>query len=448
MKKIIIPLLLSILAFSCNNDDDNFVAPIEHTFNIKFSEDYNNANAPNVNISITSGEDGKTYSATTDTNGNATLSVVPGNYKVTASLTYTAEAYTAAWGQETNGDVSFNASEDNISITANSSTTTNLVLVTGRIGNLIIKQVYFSGSDTKLGAVFRDQFFEVHNNSNETLYLDGIYFAQVWGTTSIPSTLKSYHLPNGQYDWSQSLYQAYAENANTHYVYSDEVIQFPGSGEDYPLVPGESAIVAATAINHKAPLTITDDEGETVVYEVLNPDLTIDLSQAPFEAYFRPYQESIGSAYLDYDIDNPNSVNMTVVFKNGGGRDLIFDPLGRDAFVIFEADNDTFNSWNSVPLPSITSDNYTETTKRFLQIPITYILDGMEAQHTDTSNAKPKRLPDSIDAGEAATISGKYSSESVIRLKKPNTNGNVFYQDTNNSFNDFEVAGPPVVEIE
>ncbi|MCF4102354.1 DUF4876 domain-containing protein [Gillisia sp. M10.2A] len=448
MKKILL-FGLSALLFACSKDDDvNFIAPVAHNFEISYNENYDHQFAANAEVKLVNNDDGKNYSVVTDISGIASLEVVPGIYKVNVSRTFTPEQYQEFSGQEVQENVTFNASLENLVINETSNTSTSLELVTGRIGNLIIKQIYHAGSDIRLGASFRDLFIEIHNNSNETIYLDGLHIAQIKGTSSVSSTPKDYYLPNGQYDWSMSIGQADIENANSKYVYSDEVIKIPGNGTEYPLGSGKSVIIAATAVNHKAPLVVQDEEGETVTFEVPEPERTIDLSQAPFEAYYRPYQESQGKTWLDSDIDNPNAVNMEVEFKSYGGKDLILDPFGREALVIFFTSETEFSEWNAVPLPSVGIDGYDDEVATFKQIPNSALLDGVELQNIDPSKAKPKRLADEIDAGEIATISGKYSSESVIRKVKRELDGKVFYQDTNNSSNDFEVLAHPQVIIE
>ena len=446
MKKIILFFLIcSIL--SCDNDDTGFIIPVSKSFKVTFDEGYGYVEASNVKITLVNNDDGKSYTLTTDNNGMATIEVVPGKYNVNASLVFTVEEYTDYWGQEVTTPVSFNASLNELAVNNETTGITELILVSGKIGSLLIKQVYFAGSDRKLGASFRDAFFEIYNNSNKTVYLDGLCFAQIYGAGSVTSNLKSYHLSNGQYDWSKSLNQKDVQNANTGYVYADEVIRFPGTGEEHLLDPRKSVIVAATAINHKKPLTVVDRNGEEKIIEVPEPDRTTDLSNAPFEAYYRPYQESKGRTYLDSDIDNPNSKNMEIVFKTFGGKDLIFDPMGRDAFVIFKEDNDKINIWGKLPSPSITLDKYSESTKKYLQIPVSAIIDGVEIQNNNPSRRKPKRLTDDVDAGEIATIKGMYSSESVIRKNKV-VNGIAIYQDTNNSSNDFKILEHPEVVIE
>lgn len=447
--KNIIFLSICLFLIACSNyDDGGFVQPTTHNFTVSFNQSYDNAKAEGALVTLLNKEDGKRYTGTSDNNGTVTLTVIPGVYSVNVSKTFTKEDYLEFSGQEALSDVNFNASMESVTINTQSISSTEMILVTGKIGRLLLKQVYYTGSDIRLGAGFRDQFFEIHNNSNQTIYLDGLYLAQVYGEGSVASELESFHLPNGQFDWSKAHGQSDTENANRSYIYSDEVLRFPGSGDQYPLLSGKSIIVAATALNHKAPLTVLDDQGEQVVYEVAEPERTIDLSMAHFEAYFRPFQESQGKTYLDSDVDNPNSVNMEVAFKSAGGKDLILDPQGRDAFVIFEADLEEFDTWDALPSPETTSAEIDSETKIYKQVPIDAIIDGVETQRNDPAKAQPKRLPDAIDAGDVATVQGSFSSESVIRKQSESVGDRTFYQDTNNSSNDFKVITHPEVTIE
>ncbi len=446
-------ILMIDLSFSCKDDDNGFIAPIAHNFKITYGKEYKEKPVAKAQMILTNNEDGKTYKAFTDAKGIVKIEVIPGTYKASVSRTLTPEEYLVLSGQKTAGNITFNGSVENLKINQEKELETTIELVTGRIGNLILKQIYYAGSDFKLGANYRDQFFEIHNNSNQTQYLDGLYFAQIKGKSSVSSVAKDYYLPNGQYDWSRSVGQKDPEKANTDYVYADEVIQFPGSGEDYPLASGKSVIVAATAVNHKQPLIVTlppDDfrgkhTGGKMSYKVPEPWRTIDLHKAPFECYYRPYQQSIGDLFEPSDIDNPNSVNMKIAFKTSKSRDLILDLFGRDGFVIFKDDQENnFKSYNTIPLPSIFVVK--ETTAVFKQIPISVIMDGVDVLNAMKPN--PKRLPDAVDAGQIANKKGKHSSESVIRKVSSQIDGKTFYQDTNNSTNDFKVLNHPQVDIE
>ncbi|WP_268224649.1 DUF4876 domain-containing protein [Sinomicrobium oceani] len=448
MRKTIMYTLFFSLLLSCSNDDDNFVSVMSYEIRVNYDETYGGEGAAGAKVTFLNLEDGRSYASTTGDSGLATVDIVPGNYNLTASLTMSKEDFETFTGQEVEGDVQFNASLQNIAITAEQNESAVLRLVTGTIGNLLLKQIYYAGSDTKLGAIYRDQFFEIHNNSNDTLYLDGLCFAQLFGSASTPSSLQSYHLPNGQLDWSKSVGQSKGDKSNTDYVYADEVIRIPGTGNEYPLAPGKSAIVAGTAVNHKAPLTIVDDEGEEKVYQVENPDLTVDLSGAPFEVYFRDYLVENGGSFLDSDIDNPNSVNVEVAFKSYSGKDLILDANGRDAFALFYGDDEIISSWDRLTGPDKPIDDIEDKTTRYLQVPVSVLIDAVEVQQSDPARQKPKRLPDVADAGEISVPKGRYSSQSVIRKQARIIGDRVIYQDTNNSSEDFEVLDHPLVEID
>lgn len=443
MKHLVYTLLVLFVLSSCD-DDNEFIANIDHTITVNYNANYDGQAASGVAIELTNTEDNKVYDAQTDNTGSAALSLTPGVYNITATKTFTPAEFLAFSGQNVTSNVVFNASLQNVTINGSSSATTLLEIVSGRIGDVIIKQIYYAGSDVVDGALFRDQFFEVHNNSNETIYLDGLCFAQLSGTSSVPSTIEDYHLSNGQYDWSKSIGNTKGAAANTDYSYSEEVIRIPGTGTTYPLESGKSAIIAATAVNHKAPLTVTDFFGDPYTYEIPNPDLTVDLSSAPFEAYFRPYQESVGNGWLDSDVDNPSAANLEVVFKTAGGKDLILDPFGRDAYAIFYATDADIASWSSLPLPNATAVD--ASTRLYLQIPNDVIVDGVELQNVDPSRAKPKRLSSAIDGGEIAGIKGGYTSEAVIRKVSTTVDDRTFYKDTNNSSEDFEVIAHPQVD--
>ncbi|UII25362.1 DUF4876 domain-containing protein [Fulvivirga maritima] len=444
MKKLYI-LSALLLFWACSDDDGEFITPVTHTINVNFNEDYGSIAAGGVTLTLNNIEDGRSYTATTTSAGAAEIEVTPGNYTVNASLTMSADDYEQAFNKQTTGEVYFNTSTT-ISISETGVTSTDMILESGQVGDLLIKQLYFAGSDAKLGANFRDQFIEIHNNSNDIIFLDGLYIAQVKGATSTSGAGKENYLADGQYDWSLSAGQTDQTNANSGYVYLEEVLQIPGNGSDYPLESGKSVIVAATAVNHKAPLVAEDKNGETVTYEVENPDLTVDLSQAQFEGYYADYQTSIGQNPLTSDIDNPNSVNLNIIFKTFKGNDLILDTNGREAIVIFSATDEELNSWNRIPLPTVT--NVSETTATFMQVPASFITDGVMCQNTDPSKQTPARLPNTIDAGDKAVIKGRQSSESIIRKVKSTDGDKVFYQDTNNSANDFEVLSHPEVIIQ
>lgn len=441
MKKLVTLMTCVITLWSCKKDDtdNNFVQSISHQITVTYGDIYDNKPAEGVSLKFLNKGTSASYTTTTGTNGIAKITIPAGEYEITASKTLSATEAENLTGQ--NIEVSFNGNIPSITINSSQNTPSVMVIASGRIGNLIIKQVYYSGSNTRTAANFRDQFFEVHNNSNEIIYLDGYCFAQIRGaaSTSKANSVEKGYLTDGGYDWSKAEGLAdQGEKANTDYIYAEEVIAFPGSGNQYPLAPGKSAIVAQNALNHKQPLVVVEN-GKTKTYEVTSPELTIDLHKAQFEAYYADYLDTKG---LATDIDNPQVPNMTILYKISGNRDMILDTFGRDAFVIFKEDKATIDGWRRAPLPTVNKQGQ-GTATQFLQIPNSVVIDGVHLQHFNDEKAIPRRLPATIDAGYIKGIKGNYSSESAIRKVKKNIGTRVIYQDTNNSTNDFEIIELP-----
>lgn len=362
------------------------------------------------------------------TNSNGSVSfegISPGVYDISATIKIPATTYTALTGEITDRDVIFNASDKNKTIGL-SDNSLSLKLISGNIGNWLIKQIYYAGSNTTTGASFRDQFIEIYNNTDAVMYADSLYFAEIIGRQSYTNTTY-YTLPNGQMDWSKSLNMPSNIDANNNYVYPRAMFMLPGTGKQYPVQPGASIVIAQTAINHKAPFTGTD--GKTIT--VRDPSLTIDLSGADFEAYYAPFLPRP----LASDIDNPAVPNIEVLAYNG--TDMLFDNPGRTAFVVFRGDGKTdVKNYPQYNYPTISAPS--STSDKFYQIPNAIIIDAVEIQPNTASARVPKKLGASLDAGYTFVPNGQYSSQSVIRKTDKTENGRRILKDTNNSTEDFD----------
>jgi len=429
----IVLLLVAIATFTaCKKDsisNNEEIKPV--TVSVKVAYDTENASynftTEKATVKITNTSTTTVYNAVSDANGIATFkNISPGVYNLSVSQSITAADYNSKAGTNVTDPVVYNASLSNQAFSADGQF--NISLTTGRVGDFVIKQIYYAGSDTRDGALFRDQFFEVYNNSNKTLYADSLYFAQVMAVSSSAASVdltKPYYLPSGQYDWTKAVGMSNA-NANTGYFYAKSLFMIPGTGKQYPLDPGKSIIIAATALNHKAPYVGVTGNAITVN----KPELTVDLSGADFEVYLgdRPDVNPLAS-----DLDVPGVTNVTVI-DNGSGRDLIIDNLGRDGLVIFKTTADV-KALPKYPTPDVAQ--VISTTKLYIQIPLSYVIDAVGLQHAVTTSRIPKRLPDAVDAGETFVPGGSYSSQSVIRKVSKTINGRIVLKDTNNSSNDF-----------
>jgi hypothetical protein len=260
--------------------------------------------------------------------------------------------------------------------------------------NLIISQVYFTGSKTpSAGTYFSDQFIQIYNNSADTVYTDSLFIGDVYGNS-------------GQINASS---QPTPYASITDSVYLSNVWMIPGTGKQHPLAPGKSIIIAQDGIDHK-----NDPNG--------NANSPVNLSGADWETYNeRPDNK---------DADAPGVPNLTRVYFTGGFDWLmtVFGP----AVVIFTA-KDTLNDLISAPVPG-------STIAPRKRLHVSKIIDGFEAL-MNASSSTYKRIPASVDAG-FVYASGTYTTETA-RRKKNNSqliNGRRSFFDTNNSTEDFEIT--------
>ncbi|MDO4704201.1 DUF4876 domain-containing protein [Tannerella sp.] len=282
----------------------------------------------------------------------------------------------------------------------NNRSTIDLPVSGQKISPLIFKEIFYSGT---ANFYFRNQFYEIYNNSEDLLYLDGIYFAVLYPTKSTSK------LPV----WPQ-------EDGNK-YVYTERIWKFPGNGTNYPLKPGESCVISQFAANHKL--------------EIYNPDSPVDCSSSEFE----------------FNMNNPKfpdqpAFDMEHVYFDGkadkGRAPQYLTSVFGGAYVIFKApEGEVYDPVNN---PALQAKDQSSSLKRlYAKIPIEYVLDGVEAVDDETK-VNAKRMPGVLDAG-ITTVGATYNSLGVTRKKLgENPDGTPFLQDTNNSTEDFERGVVPM----
>jgi len=437
MKKYLY-LFLVIFAFAaCKKNNSTEIEPVDLNIKINYKLATSGYTLP-LNIAklkITNIETRTVQEFTVNDKGVILISKLsPGFYDIDASSNFSAAEYSTITGTVTEKAVTFNASLKNKQITVGFSETINLNLIAGSLGDWVIKQIYFAGSDRVNGALYRDQFIEFYNNSDKTLYADSLYFAETTGLIT-KSTSGSYNLlPSGQLDWNKSQNMPTDIDANNDYVYARALFMIPGTGKQHPVEPGKSIVVAQTAVNHKSPFTGVDGKAITV----LNPSLTVDLSKADFEAYYAPFL----SKPLASDIDNASVPNLEVL--SYFGTDMIFDNPGRYGYVLVKVDGTQKpKNWPQYNYP--TKATPSSSAGKYYQIPAKWIIDAVEVQPNEATDRIPKKFGATLDAGFTFVPLGSYTSQSVVRKTEKTINGRIILKDTNNSTEDFDyfnVANP------
>ncbi len=435
MKNLLYIILALIFVTSCNeievgSTNQNVVTNL--TIQVQFEPEFASAPKDGITLSIKD-PFGEEFTLSTDENGQAVLpNALVGNYNIVASTALNPEEVEEITGNSSNKELPFNGSISSFSLSADNNTATVTMESAGVIGDLVFKQLYYSGSDNDAGAL-RDNFIEIYNNSNQVIFIDRWYFGTTERRLSTREDIRDdgvvTTLPDGQYNWAVSLDYGKANtegDLNKDYIYARDLYQFPGNGQDYPINPGESIVIAKIAVNHK----LKPGTNEPVPL----PDLTVDLSTSDFEIYYDNR----------FDLDNPSVPNMTIIQeRRTGGNDLTLDGFGRNGFFLLK-NTANIAAYGEVLRPEREAKDIGSTRYYFRQIPVSDIVDGVDGNRFDEDRQVAKVFPNAVDAGWVSNSGGLRSSEALIRkitVASANNERKVL-QDTNNSFDDFQVIFP------
>jgi len=377
-------IFISITLFSlrCNNIIDNKPSATERevTFKIVLVDDSNymqtlfgTNKVNNAAITLTSNMLRTNYNITTDSNGVAEITGIPSDtYLISAKRQMTPEEMKIISGVETNNVRLTNIKKRIIELSAGEITTVEVPMDIALSGSpLVISEIYASGP-TGAGLYYHDKYIEVFNQSDSLVYLDSIMIVRVYASSYLGINYRD----------------------DPSYVHSKSIWIFPGTGKDYPLNPGEFALCAEDAIDHR-----------------MNAPNSVDLSKANFEFYKDDAP----------DVDNPAVPNMIKIYQDSGNDWLIGGE--KDALVLAK-----LNVADLIPYGD-----------EFL-IPYTSILDGVEYLK-DPTKLSDKVLNESIDAGATGGIQF-YTGKSMERISISN-DGRLILKDDNNSSTDFKINEVP-----
>ena len=173
-------------------------------------------------------------------------------------------------------------------------------LAAGRPRSLVISEFSDKAEPNAAGFYGFGHYLELYNNGDTTVYLDKMLIGRGMAI--------DYDRPS----WPCMDYERWSNDPDGVWIVF--LYQFPGSGRDYPLMPGDIAVIATDAIDHRG-------FGEGAV----------DLSGADFEF--------IGTA----DVDNPGAANLVSVGPRTGdatGHGLRFNAVTDFVVVVEPVDLD------------------------------------------------------------------------------------------------------------
>ena len=391
MKKIIYILSIVLAAVSCADIRD--VNPYEgglHTLTVVTQWPEGDFDRSGMEVRVEDMNTGSGYRSQTDSEGLARFSLPAGLYRLNLS------------GRD--GSNVFNAAADKV-VLSGGDLSLDLNILVSQAGSIVIKEIYCGGCKKlpQEGDYQADQYFILHSNDYQVQYLDGICFGTLSPYNSTGSN--PWLSDGGQLPEFVPVIQA--------------VWQFPGDGDDFPLQPGEDAVVCLRgAIDHAAqyPLSVNLNK----------PDYFVCYNSTYFNnPAYHPAPGNLISQdrYLD------------VVIKTGQANAYTMS-ISSPAVVIFRAQDTTIQEYvqiaeNITPVPGSSVDNV-------VKVPYEWVLDAVEV-FDGGSSSNIKRLAPSADAGYVLQ-SETFRGRSLMRHVDEAASAQAGYEvlaDTNNSLNDF-----------
>ena len=270
--------LLCMAMWSCNKYRDDVAEPkmVSHRLSLNMPLNINEATLSEGTAVLTNIQTGRKYTvANFQPSGKgfaADISLSEGSYNIAVKgiISYRLN------GQDIAAKVK--AARENVAIgAAETPSTTEIALnVYSAQEGFVISEIFFTGTTTPDGFMYTDdQYFKIGNNSDTTLYADGIAFVE------------SFFTSDDKHDYQPDIMDK-AMTISAIYV-------IPGTGHDVPVKPGEELLMALTAIDHRA----------------VNPN-SFDLRKANFEIYDK-------GSNPEGDQDNPKVPNLSNWYANFSG---------------------------------------------------------------------------------------------------------------------------------
>lgn len=431
-------VLLALIATSCSSlFDENAQKPYDGTtrklaVKLVYPAGFEDKDKEGIAVSVTNVDNESVYKSTTDALGVAHFEVGYGVYRMAA---------TDKMPEPGGVIINFNGALDGIRITnalaEEAENNYNLNLISSRSGQIIVKEIYSGGCKRTPaeGTYGLDQYIILYNNTNIIGYLDGICFGSLDPLVS-----------TGNNVWAEKDPITGETKFRDHVPIYECVWQFPGTGKDFPLNPGEQIVLALReAIDHNAKFTESVNLNRTETFACY------DNQKYPSP----PPGVNVGR---DHYMECVKKVGRSTSYTIGaqGPNVVIFNVPESEisAKVYFgKADNELSKPGSS--------------DQKALKVPIDWILDAVEVFTKSAANNN-KRLAPALDAGTAwvtntflrhtsyrnvdieATLEIEGNEAKIVKGYKYGTDpndidaeatlrngGRIIYMDTNNSSVDF-----------
>lgn len=380
--------LLTLLLSACSEEETPSCAV---NVQVLFPDGDATLSPDGMKVTLTNRAGGTAYTSLCSPAGVATFNVEPGDYAASAH-------------HQTATGLVFNGRIESLSLLPDGATsprTVPLALTRAKTHALVIKEIYYGGCKGQKGEDYQDdQYITLYNNSDETVYLDGLCVAEVDFCLGLESPWMELdpnmpRIPAGYFTW-----------------------QFPGNGQDYPLLPGAETTIAFNAVDHTG--------GEYGHKESINLS-TVD---------WGIHEEGLRNVIA------PGVKPMNQVLHVGTSDKADLSLLG-PTVMLFSLPVPDAQAYVKDPANrEMEPDFWGNPNELFLMIPREWVIDCVECVFS-AEELSMKRVPADLDSDAAYIPGGNHQGKSLVRQKTvAATNERTTYQDTNNSAKDLEVSTP------
>lgn len=262
---------------------------------------------------------------------------------------------------------------------------------------LVLKEIFFTGTRTPENKIYHgDKYFIVYNNSEDTLYTDGLIYAEAQFLTTTK--------------WD------YTPNVMAEAFTAGNIVLFPGSGKEHQILPGKQVVVAANAIDNR------------------------ELNTNSFDLRTANYELNLGGV----DVDNPQVPDLT----NLSGTMIMHD-RGYRSYVLARLPEGTtgenFIAENHYEYTYIGSTGRLMTNDG-VKIPNTWVLDAVNlsvASEFVWTLTAPSMDISWTYCGKVASDATRFGKSVRRKAVYANPDGRVVLLDNNDSAKDFEAEAKP-----
>lgn len=382
-------LALSTSFQACKKNDDLLTKQTEVNVSLNNPQNLENVTITNAIISFKEINSGKVITANKLMDGKLDIKLPEGSYDVSleGEINYTIDGETKS--SQVRGY------QEGLVVNGSTATLSLFLFLHNEDANFVIKEIFFTGNKTPEGKTYNgDKYFVIYNNSDKTLYADGLVIAQ----STFLTTTKRVYSPD-------VMANAFTANA---------IVMIPGGGDDYPILPGKSFVIANNAINH-------------LEYNTNS----LDLRNAEFEL------ELLGSI----NVDNPQVTDLINVSST-----LLMHDRGYKSFVLAK--------FATTPTDFLTQNKYTysymigdrEMKGDAYKISNSIIIDAVNLSVTagfDWIVTDPSLDMGWTYCGQLESDPNRYGKSVIRKVLSTAPDGRKILKDTNNSTVDFNAEVKP-----